>query len=538
MTAYFDAYTVAGPRAAKHPAEPWRLEEIVAEMDHCAIAQAMVLSTQAIQYDLQLGNRRLSEALEPYHGRLHAIWNAIPHASREFPAPATLFAAMEEHGVRAVSLHPLTNGWDLFDRSSEALLGGLQERQAPVYLPRSQFHEFNWITRLMEKYRRLILIVPGINWAEQRYLLPLLERYPGLHITFDHLQINEGIEDLVELGLENQLLFGSNAPKMSMGAHRCFIDYAEVPREVIGKIAGGNLRRLLGGLPERHAAPPAEDDAIMQAARKGEPLPVPLIDMHMHILEEGSHGGGGSFRMKNGGPNGVLRLLTRLGCSGGGLMSWNGTVSADSAAGNRTTAEALKVFPSGFWGLGTFDPSHYTPEEMLPMIEELYADPRWIGMKPYAVYGIPYDDPLYAPWWAFGNERGYYALIHRTRDNFSEVTTLAERWPNVQWVVAHCGASFKVADQCIEAIRAFPNIHAEITYTPVCLGIIEYLVKGCGAERVLYGSDLPMRDPRQQLGWVIYSRLPVEEKALLLGGNANRLVAPLLARAENLSLIP
>ena len=83
-------------------------------------------------------------------------------------------------------------------------------------------------------------------------------------------------------------------------------------------------------------------------------------------------------------------------------------------------------------------------------------------------------------------------------------------------MVAQCGSDFKTADLAIESIQKHPNVYAEITLTPVTFGIIDYLVQHAGADRVVYGSDLPMRDPRQQLGWVVYSRLPVAEKNMVL----------------------
>ena len=79
-------------------------------------------------------------------------------------------------------------------------------------------------------------------------------------------------------------------------------------------------------------------------------------------------------------------------------------------------------------------------------------------------------------------------------------------------------------------MKKHPNVYAEITLTPVTAGIIEYLVKHAGPDRVLYGSDLPMRDPRQQLGWVVYSRLPVAVKEQILAKNALKMLAPCLKR--------
>jgi len=523
MRLYFDALTEIGPFAHKHPAERWSLGHLQEEMVHCAIASAMVFSAQSRLYDPALGNLRLSHELAN-HPRLHAIWNVMPDVTDEFPSPDRLIQQMREYDVRAASISPQTNGWDLFDPASRPLFDRLQEERIPLYLSRKELPDFPTLRQLLEQWPDLPVILTGAIWSEQRFLLPILQRSRNLYITFDHYQVHYGLEDLVEKGLEDQLLFGSNAPKMSMGAHRCFVDYAEISESAKEKIAWRNLAKLLrfDTIPCPGEVP--NDDAIMQAARLGIPLPCPVVDMHMHILDEGLNGGGGSYRMKNGDPKGVLHLLNRLGCHSGGFMSWNGTVCADSRQGNACTRAALDQLPETFWGLGSFDPTHYTPEQLASEIPKLYEDPRFIGMKPYHVHRVPYDSPLYAPWWEFGNKRGMYALIHRVKPDFSEVLALAERYPRVHWVVAHCGGSYAVADMAIEATRQFPNIYAEITLTPVGLGVIDYLAKGCGVDRVLYGSDLPMRDPRQQLGWVVYSRLSYEEKALILGGNAQKLI--------------
>jgi len=44
--------------------------------------------------------------------------------------------------------------------------------------------------------------------------------------------------------------------------------------------------------------------------------------------------------------------------------------------------------------------------------------------------------------------------------------------------------------------------------------------ENAGEDRIVYGSDLPMRDPRQQLGWVVFSRLSQRAKERILWRNA------------------
>ena len=55
-------------------------------------------------------------------------------------------------------------------------------------------------------------------------------------------------------------------------------------------------------------------------------------------------------------------------------------------------------------------------------------------------------------------------------------------------------------------------------------GVIEELVREAGAERVLFGSDIPLMDPRSQLGKIITADISDEAKRLILGANAARLL--------------
>ena len=69
-----------------------------------------------------------------------------------------------------------------------------------------------------------------------------------------------------------------------------------------------------------------------------------------------------------------------------------------------------------------------------------------------------------------------------------------------------------------------PNVYAEITLTPVTNRVVEYLVEASDDEHVVFGTDAPMRDPRQQLGWVLWADLPMVSKRKVLGENFQRMV--------------
>jgi uncharacterized protein len=68
--------------------------------------------------------------------------------------------------------------------------------------------------------------------------------------------------------------------------------------------------------------------------------------------------------------------------------------------------------------------------------------------------------------------------------------------------------------------RDKPNIHFDTS-----LGQInETIVQALGASRLLYGCDYPYGWPADNLRRVQRLKISEEEKALILGGNAKRLV--------------
>ena len=78
--------------------------------------------------------------------------------------------------------------------------------------------------------------------------------------------------------------------------------------------------------------------------------------------------------------------------------------------------------------------------------------------------------------------------------------------------------------EAIAAARARPNFYLETCSTFRTPGVVEELVSKAGADRVLFGSDVPLMDPRPQLGKIITADIDAEAKRLVLGANAHRLL--------------
>ena len=520
---FFDAYTRIGPRAFAHPKHPWSLEHLIAEMDHCSISGALVASIAQTTYDAMHENLKLTQRLAAFD-YLFPLWNVHTHHAGDFPEPQELSTLLRKHDIRAVTIHPVTNNWSPTSRTSRDLFKALA-RDRTLVLVDARTIDARDVEPMLDENPTIPFLIRGFTWAQGRWFLPIIQSHANANIGFDFYQSNYAVEKLTAEGHEDKLVYCSNATEMAIGAHRFYVDYAQVPHAVKQKFAGGNLTRLLGG-----KAPPRErvnknEDEIMTEARQGKPLSTLVIDMHAHILDEGLNGAGGGYGMYKGGPKGTIELAKAMGIDQMGVMSWNGPVSVHADEGNECVKACLDAYPDFYWGLATFDPVRDSAEVMTEKMKAIYADKRFLGLKPYPQYGVPYSDARYDCWWEFGNARKLYTGIHPTNwFQGAEFDHICKKAPELTVVAYHGGGDYKNADICIDIAKKHPNFMIEVTLTPVCAGIIDYLCAGAGADRVMYGSDLPMRDPRQQLGWCVYSRLPLADKKKVLGENAKKLI--------------
>jgi len=119
----------------------------------------------------------------------------------------------------------------------------------------------------------------------------------------------------------------------------------------------------------------------------------------------------------------------------------------------------------------------------------------------------------------------------RTRENLpgestpADLAALAGRHPQVPMIAAHTGNDW---ERGIRAIRAAENVYAEICGCDPTAGMVEMAVRELGPRRVLYGSDAGGRSFASQLAKVHGADLSPPDRRLILGGNAERILRPIL----------
>lgn len=525
---YFDCFAAIGRRSGKDPAAPWKTEDLLGEMERCQVHGALVYANQASAVHPEVGNPIVVEECKR-HPRLYPCWVGLPHHTGEFPHPDRLMQDMHANGVKALKIFPRNFKHRVDQDTLGELLGAMQEAGAVLIADRGEWEnyiqiEWDEISWIAENFPNLSLLLHGVRWEATRILVPLLQRYENIHFEMSNYQANRMIEFWCDKISHERILFGTDALKKSIGAARAYIDYSDLSPEQRWAIAGGNLARLLGmaELPHAYEQTPA-DDAILAAARAGRPIEdMTVIDAHAHMVQKGGRGAAMVF-MNESDTKGVVERNRKLGVNKTCVSSWT-AIWADYKLGGIDTIEAVREFPDEIVGYATLDPHYVTDWE--GEFRLYYEECGFKGMKPYyPKMGIPYNDPLFEPWWKYGNEHHLFALMHPS-DNFKEeMIDLATRFPQINFLLAHSGWTWGTARLHVDLARRFSNCFLEITFTSVTSGSIEYMVRELGSERVIYGSDAPMRDPFPQFGWVAYADISEADKRNILGRNMERILA-------------
>lgn len=525
---YFDCNARIGQRPQKHKRTRWSAEQWLEDLDLAEISGSLVSHMVAHSYDPRYGNARLHEELKKAPGRLFPVWSILPLGQPDWYCTGEeMLRAMDHAGVRAVRLVP--GNYSLHEQVMGSTFAALQEAQMltlidPGWVGGQDY--FAVFHDLLQRYPRLPVLLTDAVWPHQRHVHRLMELHENLHLEFSGYQINRGLEVYAAQFGDERLLFGTGGTEKSPGAARTFVDYAQLPEASKRRIAGENLRRLLKGQgPAQEAPARRPEDVCVADARAGRPQSVFVFDAHAHVLHEGGQGAGGNYIMYRGDAEGMLEVNHWCGIDRIAMMSWHGPVCTDAEDGNEIVWRAMQRFGEQVLGLAVIDPTHMSRAEMDVEIHKRHVEQGFVGLKPYVRMNLSYEDEDFTPWWEFGNAHQLYALLHLAphTGGVPAVGRLATRFPQMSWVIAHSGGSYDFAEEVAACIRQHANVYAELTLTPVCNRIVEYLVSATDDEHVLFGTDAPMRDPRQQLGWVVWADLPLSSKKKILGENFRRI---------------
>ena len=215
----------------------------------------------------------------------------------------------------------------------------------------------------------------------------------------------------------------------------------------------------------------------------------------------------------------ALELMDRHG-SEIACISNSRALRHDYIAGNDLVAAALRRWPDRFRGYAAINPLR--PEEALAELRRRLDQPGFIGMKLHSSHHqIPYQDRRHLGILEHAAEWQIPVLVH-TFDGGASLDLAATEVPEAILIAGHMGGYHW--DQALDVVARHPNVYLEISGSCIEAGRLEAAVATAGAERVLFGTDLPFLDPSSWLAVLQEeTALTVAQQEAVLGRNMARL---------------
>lgn len=194
----------------------------------------------------------------------------------------------------------------------------------------------------------------------------------------------------------------------------------------------------------------------------------------------------------------------------------------DPARVHDEIAELAAQYPGKIFGLASVNP-HQSPSDYKREIRRCIEEYNFVGIKlhtiGHAVDPTSKDGMMVAE---VAAEMGKVLMVHTGKGMPfslpSAVAPIARRFPELKIVLAHAGAGYFTCDALAMA-QQFPNIYLELSWCQ--MGDIKQFYRGLGAERLLFGSDVPINLPIELAKWRTI-QMPDEDRQAVLFSNAIR----------------
>ncbi len=197
----------------------------------------------------------------------------------------------------------------------------------------------------------------------------------------------------------------------------------------------------------------------------------------------------------------------------------------DPAAEDKELKEAMVKYPGRILGYYTFNPNY--SEQFAAHMDDVLNVPGYIGFKFLPTYHrYPIDGENYRPALEFANKHKKVILIHTWGNNDPHngprhIDKAAGEYPDALFIMGHSAPG--ELDQAIEVALKHPNVYLDLCDIHRHSGIVDKMVEAVGADRVLFGTDLPWYDPAYGVGSVLFSHISDEDKYKVLYENAKKL---------------
>lgn len=256
---------------------------------------------------------------------------------------------------------------------------------------------------------------------------------------------------------------------------------------------------------------------ILEAIRQGMPVPVPVIDTHTHLGEYALGGMHQGFQdmaaaIADAGAAGVDCVIT----------SPSPLSFGDMELTNAVTAELIQAFLGKVYG-NLFLAPHNGAKAVEKTIEKYASARGFVGIKLLTGNHGTLHQPAFEPVWEFAESVQCPVACHMASKSPGRETVVQvlEKHPDVKLLLSHLGGKkadipfyaslMKDSKVYLDTSGRMPADFAEV-------------VRLCGEDRLIFGSDFVTRDVRAEIGKIVISGVSDEALKKIFSENYLRLL--------------
>lgn len=256
---------------------------------------------------------------------------------------------------------------------------------------------------------------------------------------------------------------------------------------------------------------------MLELLKQGRPLENEyIVDGHMHICYVGKFFTRGSM---------LEEIIEKMDCIGinTGVISnlWD---TGCYCSGNKEVIKAVEKYPGRFMGMIVLNPNY--PENYEKELQYCFDSGCFRAMKLHpAQHQYPADGEFYYRIYSIAAEKEYPVLLHTWGvDDIKLFNKLARDFPETDFILGHSGGELPAVLEAIKLAQKFNNVFLDTACSWMYSGLIEKMVEGAGAEKVLFGSDAVWNSTEAGIGRIMFADITDEQKRLILGMNAKKLM--------------
>lgn len=271
-------------------------------------------------------------------------------------------------------------------------------------------------------------------------------------------------------------------------------------------------------------------DDVLRSVLRGQPLDeLRIVDCHAHI--------GRNFNLPRHAStaDSLLRTMDATGIQVSCVSSSDALGPAVSD-GNDSVLEAVRLHPERLVGAMVVNPRY--EQEVVPELERVFATGGASMLKLHPEgHAYPIDGPGYAPALDFANRRRLPVLIHtwgegRGYDHPDQVDRLAADYPNANLIMAHAGGVEAGVLAAARSARRRPNVFLDTATSLVYRGVVEFLLREVGPDKIVFGSDATYLSHPPQIAKVVAATTDMGILRRVLGGTMAGLLSTVVATSE------